>query len=181
MKISSNQLKRMGFGDDRIRIVRIFKHKPCIATIGGKTDRYDSEAEFMWFCYQEFLKQNGEIRDWKRKIPKFDFWEFGYRNKPYEYTPDGIVIENDGSIIHQEYKGYAETSDITRIKRAFKHYDAIFDVIVKKKNKKGKQSEIIAKLETAGRCVRRVISASDIYSQVGKKIILGCCEKVEYV
>ena len=124
------------------------------------------------------LKQNGYIQDWERDIETFDFWPFGYRNKPYEYTPDGYIITNEGEKVYQEYKGYPETKDISRIKRAFKHFDAVFDVIVVSRKKR---PQIIAKMETAGRCIRRVIETKEAYKNLSKQFLTAYCSELEYV
>jgi len=168
----------MGFGNDRMRVVRVMNNKPCIATIGGKRNRYDSESECLWFCYLEMLKRSGYIQDWERKVPVFNFRPFGYYNNPRKYTPDGLIIENDGTKIYQEYKGNPETYDISRIKRAFKHYDAVFDVIV---NTRKKKPEIIAKMETAGCCIRRVIETKEAYRGCGTSFLWSLCTELEYI
>jgi hypothetical protein len=157
--------EKMGYETNKNRVRRVFRNKKCAETIGGIEYTFDSQLERDWAKYLQFLKEHGEIRRWEYHPCKFSFWEMGYRNKPYEYTPDFLVYENDGTKIYQETKGYMEKKDISRFRRANKHFDAIFDLVLQRRPKKGKMSQTIA--SATGRAyIRRIIDASEIFRQV---------------
>lgn len=159
------QEMKMGFEPDRNRVVRVPNSRKCSAVIGGINYNFDSLFEMRWAKYLQFLKEHGQIQGWKFHPVRWDFWRFNYRNKPHEYTPDFQVTEMDGAEIFQETKGYIETRDISRMRRAAKHYDAVFDLIVQRMPKRGRRSEIIAK---AGgyNFVRRVVDGGAVLREV---------------
>ena len=158
-------MAKMGFGDDKIRVQRVFRNKKCSAIIGGVEFHFDSQFERDWAKYLQFLLERGKLKAWVYHPAKFDFWEFGYRKKPYEYQPDFCIWEDEDTYVYQECKGYIETKDISRIRRANKHYDAVFDLVMQRLPKKGKRTQIIAKVSDYA-FVRRVIDASKIFKQV---------------
>lgn len=155
----------MGFDDDKIRVRREFRNKKCTAVIEGKKYVFDSLFEGHWFLYQQFLKEQKQIRSWVFHPVCWDFFQFGYRNKPYEYTPDGLIIENDGTEIYQELKGHIETKDVSRLRRASDHYGARFDLVMQKLPRKGAGTQIIARASQYA-FVRRVIDGTAILRQV---------------
>lgn len=159
----------MGFGDDKIRVQRVFRNKKCRAVIDGKSYKFDSRFEGWWALYLQFLKEQGQIRDWVFHPITWDFFKFGYRNKPYEYTPDFLVYTTDKDYVYQELKGHIETNDISRFRRANEHYDAEFELVMQRLPKKGKGTQILARASQYA-FVKRIIDASEILKQVGKVI-----------
>lgn len=153
-------MEMMGFESVKNRVVKVVNCKPITATIGRKTYRYKSTFEFHWACYLELLKRQGHIKEWQYEPAHYSFRDFGYQNKPYEYTPDFIIRENDGKYIYVECKGYLETYDISRIVRCKKHYNVTFDLVMQRLPKRsGKGSQLLARIKTK---VRRVIDGGEI-------------------
>ena len=147
--------------------------KTTVITFPDKGDvRFKSEAESMFARYLQFLKEKREIPDWQYELEKFDFRQFGYRNKPYEYTPDFRIgnKEDKGYLI--EFKVSIKTFDISKWIRLKKHYDVILEVALARIPHKGKGFQNYARvqdLQRQGR-IRRIIDFSAILKQV-KSII----------
>lgn len=159
---------RIGFEPNRNRVVRVMNHKPVTANINGTNYRFRSQFEFEWACYLELIRRQGYIREWDYEPKRFDFWEFGYRNKPYEYTPDFLVIERNGDEVYQECKGMFETKDISRITRAKKHFGLTFDLVLQRFPKRsGKGAHLLAKVTQK---VRRVIDGTAVLRQAGNVV-----------
>jgi hypothetical protein len=156
---------------NKIRVRREFRNIRSRTIIGGAGYVFDSKFEMKWARYLQFLKEQEEILEWYYHPVKFDFRSFDYKNKPYVYTPDFSVIENDGSLMYHEAKGYIETKDISRLRRANKHYDVDFWLVMQRIPKKGKQTQILAKVCDYA-FVKRVVDASKIFNQV-KHVIQG--------
>lgn len=64
--------------------------------------------------YLEFLKGNGDIKDWDYECQTF---EFANRHGTTRYLPDFKIIQNDGSHYWVEVKGYMKQKDRTKLKR----------------------------------------------------------------
>ena len=157
----------MGFEPNRNRVVRVVNAKKTTMTIGGKTYNFRSEFESVWAKYLQFLQDCEQIADWDYEPTKFDFWKFGYRNKPYEYTPDFLITNNDGTTYFQETKGYLETRDNSKYLRMSKHYpDIQIEIVMQRIPKKGKGFQNFAKLKAKSGIIRRIIDASEILKQV---------------
>ena len=134
--------------------------------IGGKTITYRSEFESKWAKYLQFLQDCEQIADWEYEPKKFTFREFGYKNKPYEYTPDFRITNNDGSTYFQETKGYLETRDNSKYLRMSKHYpDVKLEIVMQRIPKKGKGFQNYAKLKAKSGIIQRIIDASEIFKQ----------------
>ena len=143
---------------------REFKNRVCREEIDGVLYRFDSQFEYQWAKYLHFLHMHDEIQLWTFHPTTFDFWPFGYRNKPYEYTPDFGILENDGTRIFQECKGYIETKDLSRMRRANKHFEAVFDLVLQRYPKRGRMTQTIAKAKGQP-YIRRIIDAQEIFKQ----------------
>lgn len=168
---------RMGF-DDNILVVRVVNCKPVTAIIDGKRYKFRSIFEFHWACYCQLRKQQGLIKNWAYESIKYDFFQFGYRNRPFEYTPDFTIWRNDGTVYFEETKGCTETKDLSRFLRARKHFDARFELILQRTPRRGKGSQIVAKAQTAW-YIDRVVNGSEIIRQCGKQLLLSFCTIVE--
>lgn len=64
--------------------------------------------------YLEFVKQNGDIKDWDYECQTF---EFQNRHGTTRYLPDFKVVHNDGTYYWVEVKGYMTQKDRTKLKR----------------------------------------------------------------
>jgi hypothetical protein len=153
---------------------RIYNSKRITETIGGKTYTYRSGFERDWAKYLQFLKNYKEIYDWEYEPkPPFDFFSFGYRNKPYSYLPDFKVWTKSKIFHYEETKGELTTKDLSKYTRLARHYpDVIIDIILQRIPTKGKMYSAYAKLQTKqGGAIRRIIDGSYILKKQLKGII----------
>ncbi len=87
--------------------------------IGGKRKYFRSRWEANYARYLEFLKQNGEIKDWFHEPETF--WFPSIERGAVSYLPDFKILNNDESHYWVEVKGYMCPRSKTKIKR-FKKY-----------------------------------------------------------
>lgn len=143
----------------------------------GKWERtWDSKFEYQVAQYLQLLLDQGEILQWTPQPICWDFFEFGYRNKPFKYTIDFECIENDNKVVYIEAKGRIQTYDLSRIRRANKHYGPFtFDLYMQRipkrkpfdprKKTKKTASQILAQAECNMSCIRRIVDFSEILKQ----------------
>ena len=80
--------------------------------------------------YLNWMKERGEIKDWKYEADTFDFpIKRGVRS----YMPDFKVWENDDKIIYYEIKGWMTQRGATAIKRFRKYYPDKKLILIEKK------------------------------------------------
>lgn len=166
-------MTQMGFEPDRNRIQKQSYGTSVTADVGGKTYNFPSLFEWHWAKYLQFLQDHDEIDRWVYQPIKWDFREFTdkkgkplYKNKPYVYTPDFLVVEPEGDEIYQETKGYITTYDISRIRRAHKHYGPlVFDLVMQRVPRRGKHSQVLARASDKA-YIRRIVDASEIFKQM---------------
>lgn len=89
-------------------------------TIGGKTFFARSSWEANIAAYYQFLKENGDIKDWEHE-PK-TFWFEKIKRGVRSYLPDFRITENNGKQKYVEVKGYMDAKSKTKIKRFAKYY-----------------------------------------------------------
>jgi hypothetical protein len=88
----------------------------------GKTEHfYRSLWEYNFACYLEYCKNQKQIKDWKYEPTRYCFKNY-YKRGPYDYLPDFIVTNVDGSTTVYEVKGYMNSISRSKIKRFEKHY-----------------------------------------------------------
>lgn len=153
-------VEKMGFEASR-RIIRVMNNKRVIETIGEQTCHFRSTFERNWAVYLQFLKEQGQIRDWYYEHNTFYFP--GEKTAPVQYTPDFYVLEKD-RVYYQECKGLLEGKDVNKFRRMAKHYpnDKI-ELVMMHIPKKGK---CVNRMEAARQRVVRIIDASQIFKQV---------------
>ncbi len=95
-------------------------------SLDGLFVRSSWEANFA--LYLRWMKQNGQIRDWKYEPDTFEFLPI--KRGTRFYTPDFRVIENDNSVIYYEIKGYFDQKSRTRMRRMSKYYPKITVVVI---------------------------------------------------
>lgn len=83
---------------------------------------FKSLWEINYACYLEFLKQNGNIKNWEYEPRTFRFPKEDYDAGPYLYCPDFRVTENNGVTRWHEVKGWLNTTSKKKIKRFHKHH-----------------------------------------------------------
>lgn len=99
--------------------------------IGGVRKYYRSKWEANYAHYLQWLKEKGQIADWKHE-PKV-FWFEGVKRGTVSYLPDFWVLENGGSDSFHEVKGWMDDRSVTKIKRMKKYYPNVKLVVVDSK------------------------------------------------
>src|SRR5690348_13804250 len=84
-------------------------------------DRFFRSAwEANYARYLNFLKDSHEITDWEYEPETFIF--HGVTRNPLSYLPDFKVIENDGSVVYHEIKGWMDSKSKSKLRRMAKFY-----------------------------------------------------------
>ena len=152
----------MGFEENK-RVVKIMKNQSVEDVFNGRVCYFRSKLEHRWAKYLQILLESGQIAGWFYEPDKFIFPD--EITAPVQYTPDFKVIENDGTVIYQETKGYHDGQTNTKLRRMAKHYpDTIFELVLQRIPKKGKGA---ARQRIAAKYTRRIIDASKIFRQIG--------------
>jgi len=81
---------------------------------------FRSRWEANYARYLNFLKAQNQIKDWQFEPQTFIF--HGVIRGANTYLPDFKVIENDGSHVWHEVKGWMKSTDRTKLKRMAKYY-----------------------------------------------------------
>ena len=93
------------------------------AVIGGKDYYYRSSWEINVACYFEFLKINGEIKDWFYEVDTF--WFENIKRGVRSYKPDFKIIQNDDTFYYEEVKGWMDDKSKTKLNRMRIYYPNI--------------------------------------------------------
>lgn len=93
--------------------------------VGDREYYFRSKWEANYALYLEFLKKNGEIKDWKYEVRFFDF---PVKHGTTRYLPDFEVTENNGKVEYHEVKGHYTSKAKTQLRRMKQYYP---DVVVK--------------------------------------------------
>jgi hypothetical protein len=99
--------------------------------IGGTRKYYRSRWEANYAYYLQWLKERGEILDWKHE-PKV-FWFEGVKRGTVSYLPDFCVTEKDGSEAYHEVKGWMDDRSKTKIRRMAKYHPDVKLIVIDKK------------------------------------------------
>lgn len=91
--------------------------------IGGKKVFCRSSWEANICAYFQFLKDNGEIKDWDLEVKTF--WFENIKRGVRSYKPDFFITNNDGSQYFEEVKGWMDAKSKTKIKRMAKYYPEV--------------------------------------------------------
>jgi hypothetical protein len=103
---------------------------------GGKREdlenRYFRSAwEANYARYLNWLKAQGEIKDWQYEVDTFYFE--GVRRGALSYMPDFKIFENDGRVLYHEVKGWMDSKSKTKLKRMKKYYPDIEVIVIGEK------------------------------------------------
>ena len=96
--------------------------------IGGVRGYYRSNWEANYARYLQWLKERGQIANWKHE-PK-TFWFEGVKRGTVSYLPDFWVLENDGRDSFHEVKGWMDDRSKTKIARMAKYYPEVTLVVI---------------------------------------------------
>jgi len=116
--------------------------------IGDVRKYYRSRWEANYARYLQWLKENGQIKDWKHETETFWFEEI--RRGVRSYLPDFRVWENDGTSCLHEVKGWMDDRSKTSLKRMAKYHPDQKIILIREKNYneiKRKVSRIIKEWE----------------------------------
>jgi predicted nuclease of restriction endonuclease-like RecB superfamily len=86
----------------------------------GKRYYLRSKYELKYAYYVEYLKRNGQIKEWFYEPD--EFWFESIKRGVRSYKPDFKLIYNDGREVYVEAKGYWDSKSLTKIKRFKKYY-----------------------------------------------------------
>lgn len=99
--------------------------------IGGINKYYRSKWEANYAYYLEWLKQKGQIADWKHE-PEV-FWFDGIKRGCVSYLPDFWVQEVGGSVAYHEVKGWMDDRSKTKIRRMAKYHPKVRLIVIDSK------------------------------------------------
>lgn len=110
--------------------------KPTVQAKGGRRADLDnryfrSKMEANYARYLQWLKEKGEILDWKYEPIEFTF-ESIKRGAGRTYKPDFLVVKLDNSDYFEEVKGYMDAVSKTKLKRMAKYFPDVEIRIVDK-------------------------------------------------
>jgi hypothetical protein len=91
--------------------------------IGGRRIFARSRWEANYARYLEWLKVNGQIKEWEHEPETF--WFVGIRRGCCSYLPDFKVTENNGTVGFHEVKGWFDARSKTKIKRMAKYHPTV--------------------------------------------------------
>lgn len=100
------------------------------ADLGNQFFRSAWEANYA--RYLNWLVGNGQIVTWKYE-PKTFIFE-GIRKGTMSYTPDFVVVENNGEIVYHEVKGWMDATSKTRLKRMKKYFPEVKVIVIASKD-----------------------------------------------
>jgi len=88
--------------------------------VADKRNYYRSRWEANYGRYLQWLKERGEIADWKHEPETF--WFEGIKRGVRSYLPDFRVFENDGTSKLHEVKGWMDSRSKTTLRRMAKYH-----------------------------------------------------------
>ena len=91
--------------------------------IGDRKIYARSRWEANYARYLEWLKVNGQIKEWEHEPETF--WFEGIRRGCVSYLPDFRVTENNGAVAFHEVKGWFDARSKTKIKRMAKYHPTV--------------------------------------------------------
>lgn len=96
--------------------------------IGGTRKYYRSKWEANYARYLQWLLEKGEIKEWKHEPETF--WFEGIKRGCLSYLPDFRVVENNGSVVYHEVKGWMDDRSKTKIKRMAKYHPNVKLIVI---------------------------------------------------
>ncbi len=152
-------MARMGFETNN-RLIIDHHNVPTEDTIGGKHYKFRSKLERNWAAYLQFLKESGEICDWRFEQTRFIFADETRGAK--EFLVDFDILNNDWTLEYHETKGWLQGKDVTKFKRVAHYQPQVKITLVMS----GKQKKDANRIRQISKYAERVIYAPDIFRQV---------------
>lgn len=111
---------------------------------GDKEITFRSLWELNYSFYLEWLKQQGEIKEWEYEPERYDFIGYNSENKPFVvgpgYLPDFRVTRNDDTFYLVEIKGVRQ--GMRKLQRMKKYHPKIEIELVEAKEMKALKAKI---------------------------------------
>lgn len=137
-----------------------YNNEPTQAVIDGKTYNFRSKLEYNWAMYLQFLKESGEIYDWRYEQTKFLFPDETIGAK--QFLVDFDVLNNDWTLEYHETKGWLQGKDVTKFKRVAKYRPEVKITLIMS----GRAKKDENRLRQIDKFAERIIFAPDIFRQV---------------
>lgn len=99
--------------------------------IGDKRKYYRSRWEANYARYLEWLRAQGQIKDWQHEPETF--WFDGIKRGVRSYLPDFRVWEADGSSVLHEVKGWMDSRSKTTLRRMAKYHPSETVIVIREK------------------------------------------------
>jgi len=96
--------------------------------VGGVRKYYRSKWEANYAYYLQWLKEKGQISDWKHE-PK-TFWFEGVKRGTVSYLPDFWVQEVSGAEAYHEVKGWMDDRSKTKIARMARYHPKVKLIVI---------------------------------------------------
>ena len=97
-------------------------------TIGQQKYFFRSSWEKNYACYLEWLKNKGEIKNWRFETKTF--WFNNIKRGVRSYLPDFEITDKKGNIEYHEVKGWMDKRSQTKINRMAKYYPEVKLIII---------------------------------------------------
>jgi len=94
--------------------------KPKTVMMNNRLCKFKSQTEYRWAEHLEFLRQCGEIKDWRYEPETF--WFHAIKRGVRSYKPDFRVQYSDGECLWHEVKVWLVQKDITKFRRMSRYY-----------------------------------------------------------
>ncbi len=137
-----------------------FHNQPTQAMIGGNLYKFRSKLECNWAMYLQFLKESGEIYDWRYEQTTFLFPDEMKGAK--QFLVDFDILNNDWTLEYHETKGFLQGIDVTKFKRVAKYRPEVKIVLVMS----GKAKKDANRLRQIDKYAERIIFAPEIFRQI---------------
>lgn len=98
--------------------------------INGRRLFFRSKWEANYALYLDFLKENGEIKEWEYEADVFMFEQIKLGTR--SYRPDFKVTNKSGTVEYHEVKGYMDAQSKTKLRRMKKYYPDMKVVLIEK-------------------------------------------------
>ena len=117
----TNELRRRGFGPEQIAGATV-NGKPLVESekAAKPLSRYKSKLESLYAMELQYLKEAGEIQDWRYEPVTLVIVDAD--GKRCRYCPDFLVLHNNGSIELVETKGFMREAARIRFLAARERY-----------------------------------------------------------
>ena len=105
--------------------------QPGHREIGGRRIYFRSKWEINYCRYLQWLKEQGEIKEWEYETETF--WFEGIKRGVCSYKPDFKVTEKNDAVAYHEVKGYFDPRSRTKLKRMRIYHPKVKIHLIEKK------------------------------------------------